>query len=131
MLTSLVCFIYRYDKYYQTPRVWLTGYDEVCFVIVFVAISRHFFFIFILILFFWEFHSFFDIRFYYWRSWKKKPSICWLSLFQLWLWFFFSSIVITLFLYQNGQILSYLSYYILKKNYNKQNESRVAQDSNL
>lgn len=19
----------RYDKYYQTPRVWLTGYDEV------------------------------------------------------------------------------------------------------
>lgn len=20
----------RYDKYYQTPRVWLTGYDEVC-----------------------------------------------------------------------------------------------------
>lgn len=20
---------YRYDKYYQTPRVWLLGYDEV------------------------------------------------------------------------------------------------------
>lgn len=21
-----------YDKYYQTPRVWLLGYDEVCHV---------------------------------------------------------------------------------------------------
>lgn len=20
-----------YDKYYQTPRIWLLGYDEVCF----------------------------------------------------------------------------------------------------
>lgn len=26
------CFLCRYDKYYQTPRVWLTGYDEVCFI---------------------------------------------------------------------------------------------------
>lgn len=22
-------FLFRYDKYYQTPRIWLTGYDEV------------------------------------------------------------------------------------------------------
>ena len=22
-----------YDKYYQTPRIWLLGYDEVCFFI--------------------------------------------------------------------------------------------------
>jgi len=29
MLYTRFC---RYDKYYQTPRVWLTGYDEVCFI---------------------------------------------------------------------------------------------------
>ena len=23
-----ICTFCRYDKYYQTPRVWLTGYDE-------------------------------------------------------------------------------------------------------
>jgi len=22
-------YLLRYDKYYQTPRIWLTGYDEV------------------------------------------------------------------------------------------------------
>lgn len=27
----LCLFVPRYDKYYQTPRVWLTGYDEVCY----------------------------------------------------------------------------------------------------
>lgn len=31
-LNSGTCFLCRYDKYYQTPRVWLTGYDEVCFI---------------------------------------------------------------------------------------------------
>lgn len=28
------CSFRRYDKYYQTPRVWLTGYDEVCFILL-------------------------------------------------------------------------------------------------
>lgn len=26
-----------YDKYYQTPRLWFTGYDEVCFPIYFLC----------------------------------------------------------------------------------------------
>lgn len=26
---QILCLAHRYDKYYQTPRVWLTGYDEV------------------------------------------------------------------------------------------------------
>mgnify|MGYP000099516800 FL=1 len=30
----IYCFC-RYDKYYQTPRVWLTGYDEVNSVVIF------------------------------------------------------------------------------------------------
>lgn len=31
-----------YDKYYQTPRLWLFGYDEVCFenIVLFLFVSE-------------------------------------------------------------------------------------------